>query len=171
MPDNTSPEWSEVVVVKSAGNSMEDGLSVKKATEYLEWREELVGYLVENFEEEEELLLIEQQKMEEDSYQAASYKTVIKEFQRDSEFQNDKCLLNRIPDSVLAKILKTLCRCPWYGGHVDVDLFKAEVYNFFLAHPKLYHRVKGDEHIASLIGEAFCTDSLNNFYEHYGSSH
>ena len=75
-----------------------------------------------------------------------------------------EAFIEMLPPVLIGKLVLALCHCPWYGEHVDEKLYKRDVYNLFLASPKLYKTAKDDPKCAQVIAEAAVEDSLAKFY-------
>ena len=72
--------------------------------------------------------------------------------------------ISTLPSPVLSKIMRCLCHCPWYGGHVNEQKFREDVYSFLLAFPTLYTRLRECPDFRQLQGEARQEDALTKFY-------
>ena len=50
--------------------------------------------------------------------------------------------IGSLPTAVVARIVRYLCYQPWYGGHVEDELYIDDVLPLLLAVPHLYARLR-----------------------------
>ncbi len=72
-----------------------------------------------------------------------------------------------LQDDTFVSIMELLCFNQHYGGHVNEQAFASDVFNFIIAVPSLYNKMKLHPKFKTLANQAQSEYNFRQFYQHY----